>query len=64
MKTYKYTITDWYFNNRWSKRKLSRTSDWTIIGLRTRWVNHAEFCYCLCFFGLDFNLWFKREEIV
>jgi hypothetical protein len=50
-------------SNRWQQRKHSRTCNWTIIGISEWWFGPQDFCYKICFFGIDLHIWFKREWI-
>jgi hypothetical protein len=49
-----------YFKNRWKEHKYSRNCDWTIIGVSKWWCSPYNFCYKLCFFGLEVHIWFNR----
>jgi len=60
---YKHTFDTLVINNRWRTPIWSRSSDWVIFGLRTRYFSPTEYEYSLCLFGIDFRLWFKRELI-
>lgn len=48
------------FSNRWKQSRIGRGSDWTIIGISEWWCSPTEFCYKICFFGLDLKIWFSR----
>lgn len=60
-RTYKYSFDTMYFGNRWSDPVYHRNSDWTIIGISTRWFSHYEFSYDLCFLGFECHIWIKRK---
>ncbi len=48
--------------NRW-KRAYGRSGDWVIIGIQQWWASPDSFCYKLCFFGFDLQIWFKKTYI-
>jgi hypothetical protein len=47
--------------NRWKQKKYARNSEWTIIGISTRWFSPTNFCYRFSFFGLELSFWFLRK---
>jgi hypothetical protein len=49
-----------YFNNRWKQNEFKRNHDWTIIGVSKWWCGPCDFCYKICFFGLEAHIWFNR----
>ncbi|WP_040280837.1 hypothetical protein [Psychroserpens damuponensis] len=48
------------FMNRWKQKSYSRNCDWTIIGVTKWWFGPESFCYKICFFGLEAQIWIKR----
>jgi hypothetical protein len=58
MKKYKHALKEVRFNNRWTQRY--PPSDWTIIGLARWWFGPTEYCYKLCLFGFDLQIWFEK----
>ena len=50
-------------NNRWKRSRISRTDQWVIVGIQEYWASPNDFCYKLCFFGLDFCFWFRRDFV-
>lgn len=46
--------------NRWKQRRYSRSCDWVVFGIATRWAGPESFCWKLCFFGIDIQVWLKR----
>lgn len=59
----KYKLNNVIVHNRWKVRKRSRNENWVIIGLMKSCLNHNEYCYKLCFIGLELQLWFDNYPI-
>lgn len=60
-KKYRVNFDRLRLTNRWKTPRYSRLSNWTIIGISERWSDPENFCFKFCFFGLDLNVWFRRE---
>jgi len=60
---YKHSFDTLVINNRWRKPIWSRSSDWVIVGVRQSYFSPSEYEISICFFGIDFRFWFKRELI-
>lgn len=55
---HKFRNISWYI--RWKDSYISRPSDWTIIGVSKLWHGPKDYCYKICLFGFELNLWFNR----
>lgn len=58
---YRHKFHRFAFLNRWKERYPN--GDWVIFGFAKWWCFWDSYCYKICLFGLDFQFWFKREEI-
>jgi hypothetical protein len=60
---YKHRLDRIVLNNRWRKPFYSRSDNWTIIGISTRWFSTTDYEWIISFFGLDLRIWIKREYL-
>ena len=58
---YKTSFDSISVNNRWKMPYYSRTEDWTIIGISEKWFSPTLWRIGFSFFGIDVNVWFKRN---
>ena len=56
----KFKLSNIWFINRWKLKPYSRNGDWVIIGFSKWWSSPNDYCYKLCFFGFDVQIWFRK----
>lgn len=50
-------------HNRWKQKKYARQCNWTVFGFQVWWAGFQNYCYKICFFGFDIQIWFFRQFI-
>jgi len=64
MELYRSKIERIVINNRWKLKKYSRNGSWTIIGICKWYASWDNYCYKLCFFGIDLLVWIKFFNVI
>ena len=60
---FKYSFKRVFFRNRWAEKKYYRNYDWTIIGVHIRFSSPTEFCYDICLFGFECDIWINKKQL-
>jgi len=47
--------------NRWKLKSYSRNGDWVILGIHQWYASPTDYCYKICVFGFDLQIWFERH---
>lgn len=63
MSKWKITFDRFMVLNRWTLKPYSRNCNWTIIGVQKWWAGPKAFCYKICFFGFELQIWFERQIV-